>query len=47
MDEKILKYSYDALQAVEKIKRFVEGKTFEEYDKDDFLCSAVERQFEF
>ncbi len=29
-----------------KITRFVEGKTFEEYKKDDFLCSAVERQFE-
>ncbi len=46
MDEKILKYSYDALQAMGKIIRFVEGKTFEEYNKDDFLCSAVERQFE-
>ncbi len=46
MDEKILKYSYDALQAMGKITRFVEGKTFEKYNKDDFLCSAVERQFE-
>ncbi len=46
MDEKILKYSYDALQAIDKITRFVEGKTFEEYNKDDFLRSAVERQFE-
>jgi uncharacterized protein with HEPN domain len=47
MDEKILKYSHDALQAMGKITRFVEGKTFEEYNKDDFLCSAVKDNLKF
>ncbi len=47
MDEKILKYSYDALQAVEKIKRFVEGKTFEKYDKDDFFVQQLKDNLKF
>jgi len=46
MDEQILKHVYDAVQPANKIARFVEGKTFEEYNQDDFLRSAVERQFE-
>jgi uncharacterized protein with HEPN domain len=46
MDEQVLKYIYDAVQAANKIVHFVEGKSFEEYNRDDFLRSAVERQFE-
>lgn len=46
MDETVLKYLYDALEASKKITQFIEGKSFHEYDKNDFLRSAVERQFE-
>ena len=37
---------YDALEASKKIAQFTEGKSFQEYDKNDLLRSAVERQFE-
>ena len=37
---------YDALQAARYVRAFLEGKSFEEYDTDKILQSAVERQFE-
>ena len=40
------KYLWDASQAVDRITRFVAGKTFQTYQTDDLLRSAVERQFE-
>lgn len=40
------KYLWDASQAVERITRFVAGKTYQTYQNDDLLRSAVERQFE-
>ena len=40
------KYLWDASQAVDRITRFVAGKTFQAYQADDMLRSAVERQFE-
>ena len=40
------KYLYDVSLAADKIARFVEGKTFNDYSADDLLKSAVERQFE-
>ncbi len=40
------KYLWDALQAADRITRFVSGKTFEVYRQDDLLRSGVERQFE-
>lgn len=40
------KYLWDALQAADRIGRFVSGKTFEDYKKDELLRSGVERQFE-
>ena len=40
------KYLWDASQAVERITRFVAGKTIQIYQNDDLLRSAVERQFE-
>ena len=46
MDENILKLIYDALEACKRIKRFIEHRSFEEYEQDDYLRSAVERQFE-
>jgi uncharacterized protein with HEPN domain len=40
------KYLWDASQAVDRITRFVAGKTFQDYQADDLVRSAVERQFE-
>lgn len=37
---------YDAFTAARKIERFLEGKTFSQYEADEMLQSAVERQFE-
>lgn len=36
----------DASRAVERLGRFTAGKTFAEYVADEYLQSAVERQFE-
>lgn len=36
----------DASRAVERLGRFTAGKTFTEYVADEYLQSAVERQFE-
>jgi len=40
------KYLWDARQAGAKALRFVRGKSFDDYLKDDLLRSAVERQLE-
>ena len=40
------KLLYDVQTAVEKVFRFVTGKTFHNYADDDLLRSGVERQFE-
>lgn len=37
---------HDAYEAARKIRRFLDGKSFEDYDADELLQSAVERQFE-
>lgn len=39
-------YLWDALHAVDLITRFVEEKNFADYQADDLVRSAVERQFE-
>src|SRR5687767_14546742 len=39
-------YLWDALQAAQRVARFTAGRTFAEYEIDDLLRSAVERQFE-
>ena len=46
MDPKARKYVWDAVQAAQKITRFTQGKTFESYQSDELLRSAVERQLE-
>jgi len=40
------KYLYDVNQAAEKVSHFLKGKTFADYEADDLIKSAVERQFE-
>jgi uncharacterized protein with HEPN domain len=40
------KLLWDAQQAAERVARFSAGKSFAEYSADDYLRSAVERQFE-
>jgi uncharacterized protein with HEPN domain len=40
------KLLWDAQQAAERIARFTLGKEFTDYEADEFLRSAVERQFE-
>jgi len=40
------KLLWDARQAAERVDRFTHGKTFAEYQADEFLRSAVERQLE-
>lgn len=38
------KYLWDALQAADRIAKFVANRTFDAYQEDDQLRSAVERQ---
>lgn len=45
MQRESRKYLQDALTAVDRIARFISGKTFEAYGQDEQLRSAVERQF--
>lgn len=40
------KLLWDAQQAAERIVRFTAGRTYADYGADEFLRSAVERQFE-
>ena len=37
---------WDARAAAQRVTRFTTGKTFAEYEADDYFRSAVERQFE-
>jgi uncharacterized protein with HEPN domain len=40
------KYLWDALRAAERLGKFRQGKSFADYQSDDLLRSAVERQLE-
>jgi len=40
------KLLWDARLAADRVARFIAGKTFADYLQDEFLRSAVERQFE-
>jgi Protein of unknown function DUF86 len=39
-------YLWDALQAADSISRFVQDRTYDDYDTDELLRSGVERKFE-
>jgi uncharacterized protein with HEPN domain len=45
MQPEALKFLYDVLQACDLLEEFTHGKTFEDYENDALLQSAVERQF--
>jgi uncharacterized protein with HEPN domain len=40
------KYLWDAVTAAERAQRFIQGRTFADYQQDEMLRSAVERQLE-
>ena len=46
LDEWDAAYLFDMLSAAEKVRRYVQGKTFEEYRRDDLLRDGVERNIE-
>lgn len=46
MSPKAAKYLWDALTAIERIQRFIQDRTFDDYLLDDLLKSGVERQLE-
>lgn len=43
---RVRKYLFDIYQACQLLQEFTEGKSFDDYQNDAMLCSAVERQFE-
>ncbi len=45
MPPEIAKLLWDMDQAAEKIQRFSAGRTLDDYFRDDYFRSAVERQF--
>ena len=46
MHADVRKLLWDASRAAERIAQFTSGKTFADYEGDDYFRSAVERQFE-
>jgi uncharacterized protein with HEPN domain len=46
MEDDLLKHLYDIKEAAAAILRFVRGKTFGDYERDELLRSGVERKFE-
>lgn len=40
------KYLWDGLQAARRLDEFTSGKSFDDYQRDELLKSAVERQLE-
>lgn len=46
MEDEILKHLYDIREAASSICRFIDRKTFEDYQQDEMIRSSVERKFE-
>ena len=46
MNNKVLTHLHDVKEATLTILRFVENKSFDDYENDELLRSGVERKFE-
>ena len=46
MDDNILKHLHDIKESALSIRRFIKGKSFADYERDELLQSGVERKFE-
>jgi len=46
MKDEVFAHLHDVVQAGKAVKRFVEGRSFEDYKSDEQLRSAIERKFE-
>ena len=46
LDERDAAYLLDMLQAAQKVQRYIQGKTFDNFHKDNLLQDAVERNVE-
>ena len=46
MRDEILAHLHDVIQAGRAIRKFIAGRSFEDYADDELLRSAVERKFE-
>lgn len=46
LEERDAAYLLDMLQAAEKARNYVQGRTFEDFKKEDLLQDAVERNIE-
>jgi uncharacterized protein with HEPN domain len=46
MDEVSLKHFFDAREAARAIRRFSDGRSFQDYCDDEMLSAAIERKFE-
>ena len=46
MADDVPKHLYEIKEAASAVLRFVDGKTFDDYEKDELLSSGVERKFE-
>lgn len=45
-DERNAAYIFDMLQAAEKIQRYISGKNFADFSRDELLRDAIERNIE-
>ena len=46
MRDEVLAHLHDIIQAGRAIKKFIAGRSFQDYSTDELLRSAVERKFE-
>jgi len=46
MADEVLKHLFDIKEAAWAVARFVDGKTFDDFEEDELLRSGVERKFE-
>ena len=46
MKDEVFAHLHDVVQAGKAVRRFVDGRSFDDYSSDEQLRSAVERKFE-